>query len=286
MMRLFRPSLAFLFLAAFALPAPANEGAGQYTAPFACTVTASSQLNVREAPRPDAAVVGLLPSGATVPGLGLDESGEWMQVLIDDEQRMGWASAALLACVESTPPTATPTPTPTPSPTATSTQVTPAGAMPDMHTPTATVTATATPTPVPPGEVCVEWFTDANANGVWDAGEQEPVAAEFDLSGRQHAGCAQVDPGAHRVTVALPAGLRPSLTDTWAVHVRPGEQVRVLVAAARPVQPTPTASGAGGEVPRQWGPVAVPDGAILAGSSGLLAVGLLGVLLARRRRRR
>ena len=53
-------------------------------------------------------------------------------------------------------------------------------------TPTATPTATPTPTPCPKGWVCVTAFYDANANGIWDSGEQEIAGWEFRLFGHDN----------------------------------------------------------------------------------------------------
>jgi len=258
-------------------PAPG----GTTPAPFVCTLAIQGGLNAREAPLPDAQVTAVLTPAQDYPGLGLDETQGWMQVIVvvDGQEQMAWAAAQYLNCTQLPTPTppatqatgaALSTIAPTPEQTATP--------GPETETPALTTTPD-TPAPTSlPVELCVESFPDANGNGVRDAGDGETVAAAFTLDGESLSGCARVAPGVRQVTVELVQGWRPAVSDSWVVSAPPGSRTRVLVGAVYG-QATQPAAQAAAPLPA----AAVPGG-LLAGSAALLGVGLLWV--ARRKRRK
>ena len=117
---------ALVSLAVLAGSLRAQEGGD---GPLVCIPTVVANVNVRERPGLDAAILTQIPPGRAVWGTRFDASGEWIQVIVDDE--VGWVFSSLLACRELPP-----------SPTATAT-------MTPFLTPTPSVTPTSTPTPEP-----------------------------------------------------------------------------------------------------------------------------------------
>ena len=209
--------------------------------------------------------------------------------------------------VELGPP---PTNTPLPPPPATNTPLPPTATPTPEFTPTPTETPTITPSPTPTGgRVCVNAFTDENANGTHDAAEGYMAGVTFTVANAEQrigeavsAGndtpfCFEgVPAGSYQVTQIVPGALEMTTAASASIVVEEGKTVGLEFGSrlqARTAVTSPTASGeavaSADAVPTVETAASTPDTTAESGGSswtsylGLIvmiaAVLLLGVLL-------
>lgn len=247
-------------LALFAGLVMAGHARGATAGPLVCSSAVGRDVNVRAEPNTASDIVAVIASDATVPALEVNPSVGWAKVLAGDD--IGWASLAMLRCVEVT---LTPSPTATVVHTATPTP-----------SPTPTVVTTSTATPPTPGRICVWMFEDTNGNALSDDGTSSTPAA-FELDGQRAEGCEAASPGSHAVQVLLPDGFRPAISSSWRVSVISGRTVRLEIGLA----PEPEGQAVLAAPPTEASVHGVPL-VLVSLIVGLLAAGA-GALLRRRR---
>ncbi len=260
----------------------------QYSSALAQTTTPAPELscaaqsgnvNVRQQPDAQASIIGSITAGSAVDAFGYDDTGEWVQGVIDN--RAGWASASAVTC-SAGEPTSTPTVTPTVTPIDMSPSLTPT---PLTALQTTELPATPTAAPETAGSVCVEIFDDKNVNGVVDGDDGEPQSASFAVDDASAQRCAVVAEGRHLVVVTVPSGFQASLSDRWDVNVRRSKRTKVLVGIA-PLEVfsqsaiAPESPGASGLAPRT--PLANVGVWVVAAGAVVLLLALFGIARERR----
>jgi hypothetical protein len=141
------------------------------------------------------------------------------------------------------PPTNTPPPAPPPPPPPPATAVptaAPTQEVPPTETPLPTDTPEPTPTPPTGGDICINAFADANANGLQDPDEGYMAGVAFTIAqnnqvvgqgvstGTANAVCfTDLEPGSYQVSQTLPGALEMTTVSNVVMDIVEGQQVEV-----------------------------------------------------------